>query len=119
MDDEDDFYAAVARRIREVRAHQGLTQQDVANATGLSRGSIANIEGARQAPSLFTLARLGALLNVGVADLIEGGFDLAELPKVDPVGRRWGELVSATIKVTEAMVRFEQALDAYGEVRRG
>ena len=117
--DEDEFYGDLGQRLRELRKHQDLTQQDLANATGLSRGSIANIERGAQAPGVYTVHLLASLLQVPTADLITGDYDVVNVPPVDPVGRAWGDLVTATIRLTEAMGEFQERIEAYSTAKRG
>lgn len=53
--------AVIQNRIKELRTHRGWTQQQLADAVGVSRQSINSIERARYIPSLFlalTFARV-------------------------------------------------------------
>jgi transcriptional regulator with XRE-family HTH domain len=59
----------LGRRIREERDKRGMTQQALADKTGLSRGFIARLETGRHDPSATTLAKLARALRVDVGDL--------------------------------------------------
>lgn len=67
-----DFYAAVGTRIHAYRKQRGLTQTDLAEAVGLKRSSLCNIEAGRQHPLLHTFAMLAQVLGVSIGDLIPG-----------------------------------------------
>lgn len=47
-----------------IRKANHITQQDIANATGMQRANIARIEGKRYAPTLDVLARYAECLGV-------------------------------------------------------
>jgi len=65
-----DLYQMVGRSIAAARRAREWSQSDLARATGLSRGSIANIErGAQQAP-LGTIWVIGTALEVEPRSLI-------------------------------------------------
>ncbi|MEV5846171.1 helix-turn-helix transcriptional regulator [Streptomyces sp. NPDC051985] len=68
--EEKAFNAAVGRLIREARTRIGLTQELLGRRAGLSRGSITNIESGTQAPPLYRLVRIAAVLNVQPTDLL-------------------------------------------------
>ncbi|MFJ9154301.1 helix-turn-helix domain-containing protein [Streptomyces sp. NPDC102270] len=68
--EEKAFNAAVGRLIRETRTRAGLTQELLGRRSGLSRGSITNIEAGTQAPPLYRLVRIAAVLNVQPAELL-------------------------------------------------
>jgi len=53
--------AAVARQAREV---QGLTQEEVSELMGISRGQYVAIENRRYMPTLMTLGRMSVVLGV-------------------------------------------------------
>ena len=70
----NDFGEALQRhvglRIRELRANRGLTQLRLAERSGISRPSVANVEAGRQNVSLRQLCALAAALGVGVNELL-------------------------------------------------
>ncbi len=83
-DAERDFNAEIGRRVRGARARARLTQELLARKTGLTRGSITNIESGAQAPPPYRLVRLAAALGVKPADLLPGLEEpghVAELPE--------------------------------------
>jgi transcriptional regulator with XRE-family HTH domain len=62
----------VGARVRELRADRGLTQLRLAERSGISRPSIANVEAGRQNVSLRQLCALASALGVEVGDLVAG-----------------------------------------------
>lgn len=62
----------VGERVRALRADRGLTQLRLAEQSGISRPSIANLEAGRQNVSLRQLCALALALGVGVEDLVAG-----------------------------------------------
>lgn len=68
--EEKAFTTAVGQLIRKTRIRAGLTQELLGRRAGLSRGSITNIEAGTQAPPLYRLVRIAAVLNVAPADLL-------------------------------------------------
>jgi len=62
----------VGERVRELRAARGLTQVRLAQQSGISRPSIANVEAGRQNVSLRQLCALATALGVAVEDLVAG-----------------------------------------------
>lgn len=66
-------------RIRHLRIRAGLRQAQVAEMVGLSRGSITNIEGDRQEPTVATLVTLSGLFGVSVGALV-GTEPLPDVP---------------------------------------
>ena len=77
----DTLAATIGDRIRRARTAADLTQQQVADVSGLSRSSVANVEVGRQLPPVDTLAAVAAFLKTTVA---EAAVVLAEL--LDDVG---------------------------------
>ena len=69
LEENRDFYAAVGQRIAKLRTGR-LTQEALANRTGLTRTSIINIEKGRQQILLHTLMDISRALQVPVGDLI-------------------------------------------------
>ena len=72
---------ATIRTLREVR---GLTQDQLAQASGLSRAYLANIEAGRKKVFLRSVARIAAALHVPQIAII------AEMPAVDDPTRLGG-----------------------------
>lgn len=60
----------IAGRVRARRKKRGLTQQQLADLTGIRRPNIARLEGGAHAASLETLERLAAALETTVVDLV-------------------------------------------------
>lgn len=71
-DVERSFNAEIGRRVRVARARAKLTQELLARKTGLTRGSITNIESGAQAPPPYRLVRLASALGVEPAELLPG-----------------------------------------------
>jgi len=74
---EEYFPAKVARRMVEgesplkaFRTYRGLTQQALADATGVSKTTICELETGRKQGSVKTLARIAKALGVDIDDLI-------------------------------------------------
>lgn len=64
--------AVIAQRLRDYRLQLGLSVTQLATSSGLSKGMLSKIENAQAAPSLGTLARLSAALNVPVTAFFRG-----------------------------------------------
>lgn len=60
----------LGRKIRDLRLRRGLTVQQLAAASGLSKGFISQVENGRTSPSLATLKDLAAALKTSVAYLV-------------------------------------------------
>jgi transcriptional regulator with XRE-family HTH domain len=61
--------AAIGRQVRKLRLRLGVTVADLARQSGLSTGMLSKIENGVTSPSLDTLQRLAAALNVPVTVL--------------------------------------------------
>ncbi|MBD2487769.1 helix-turn-helix domain-containing protein [Aulosira sp. FACHB-615] len=59
------------RRLRQIRRLKNLTQQQLAEATGISVEFLSNIERGINAPSFDTLEKLVEVLNVSYVDLFD------------------------------------------------
>jgi transcriptional regulator with XRE-family HTH domain len=68
----DDVAAAVGRNVRALRQQRRMTIDALAAASGVSRGTVIQIETARGNPSIATLCHLASALRVGVASLVDG-----------------------------------------------
>jgi len=60
-----------AQRLRDLRCQRGMTQEDLARATGLSIGFIRAIEQAIHAPSFKSLESIARALNTEVKELFD------------------------------------------------
>lgn len=60
----------LGKKIRDLRLRRGLTVQQLAEATGLSKGFISQVENSRTSPSLATLQDLARALETSVAYLV-------------------------------------------------
>jgi transcriptional regulator with XRE-family HTH domain len=64
------IYVIVGRRIRALREKKRFTQGELAQATGLTRTSITNLEAGMQRPPLETLYRIAKVFEVEIGALI-------------------------------------------------
>lgn len=64
--------ATVGERLAAARAERGLTQADLAEALGVSRPQVANIEAGRSALSVEQLMTAALALSISAADLLPG-----------------------------------------------
>lgn len=62
----------IAERIREYRQQLGLSGSQLADASGLSKGMLSKLENGQVSPSLATLVRLSAALEVPVTAFFRG-----------------------------------------------
>jgi transcriptional regulator with XRE-family HTH domain len=60
----------LGRKIRDLRLRRGLTVQQLAASSGLSKGFISQVENGRTSPSLATLRDLARALKTSVAYLV-------------------------------------------------
>jgi transcriptional regulator with XRE-family HTH domain len=67
---EDEFYGRLGQRIADLRKAAALTQQELADAIGLSRTSITNIESGRQGLQTYTLLLIARHLRVTMHALL-------------------------------------------------
>jgi transcriptional regulator with XRE-family HTH domain len=65
--------AEFGARVRAYRTADGVTQQDLAEAAGLSRSSIANLEAGRQDVTVTTVLAIAHHLGVAPGDLLPAG----------------------------------------------
>lgn len=68
--DERGLKIAMGARIKALRKQQGLTQEDLAAASGRAVEAISNIERGRNFPSMGTLLKIAEALRTTVTELI-------------------------------------------------
>jgi transcriptional regulator with XRE-family HTH domain/mannose-6-phosphate isomerase-like protein (cupin superfamily) len=71
MDDVEALARAVARNVAALRRRRGITLDELAARSGVSKGMAVQVEQARTNPSIGTLVRLANGLGVSVADLVQ------------------------------------------------
>ncbi|MBP2703262.1 helix-turn-helix transcriptional regulator [Microbispora sp. RL4-1S] len=71
MPDPAMINAAIAANVRGQRAHRGMTLDELAARSSVSRGMLVQIEQGRTNPSVNTLTRIADALGVTVARLVE------------------------------------------------
>jgi len=62
----------IAQRVREYRNHLGLTVEQLAERSGISKGMLSKIENAQASPSLGTLVKLAGAIAVPLTSLFRG-----------------------------------------------
>jgi transcriptional regulator with XRE-family HTH domain len=62
--------AAVAEHVRELRTARGWSLDELAGRSGVSKGMVVQVEGARTNPSIGTLCRLADAFGVTIAELL-------------------------------------------------
>jgi transcriptional regulator with XRE-family HTH domain len=72
------IYAIIARQLRIRRLQAGLTIEDLADAAGISVSFLAYLETNKKKPSLATIAKIAAALDVHVSEL----FDEKTVPNI-------------------------------------
>jgi transcriptional regulator with XRE-family HTH domain len=80
--DEGLLYRAVGARLRERRVALGMTQAELAQASGILRTSITNIEAGRQKAPLHVLYSICSALNVVTAAILPANADVLPLTEV-------------------------------------
>lgn len=65
-------YKAMAKRMSKIRKEKGMTQAQLAEKAGLTNNYISNIETQHSIPSLETLVKICAALEVTPNDLLIG-----------------------------------------------
>lgn len=69
---ESALNSVIAQRVREYRQQLGLTVAQLAESSGISKGMLSKIENGQASPSLGTIARVAAAINVPVTSLFRG-----------------------------------------------
>lgn len=61
----------LTNRLRELRQDAGLTQQDLADAAGITRQTVIAIEGGKYSPSLEVAFLIAEALDAGLEDVFQ------------------------------------------------
>ncbi|WP_432979128.1 helix-turn-helix domain-containing protein [Dactylosporangium sp. CA-233914] len=70
-DRERDAQAAIARQVKSLRRGRGWSLDELASRSGVSKGMLVQIEGARTNPSIGTLCRVAESFGVSLGRLLE------------------------------------------------
>ncbi len=112
-------YAPLAKRIKELRQVADFTQQDLSQASGLSRSYISRLEmGDIALPSRDKVRALAAALDATLDDLLQAaGFldnltDVSDLPDIKAyLRRKYGICTPQVLQAIETIVTSVQALE--------
>lgn len=101
VDGKADFDRALGERIREARERVGVKQEQLAQAVGLSRTSITNIERGRQGVQAYLLVRIAEILGQPAAELLPilrpGPSIPDKVKELEPSKRAWAERVMRSV----------------------
>ena len=68
----DRTLVALAKRIKELRLDKGISQEELAHRSGLSRTGMGFLETGKRWPRLDTLMKVADGLNISVDELLKG-----------------------------------------------
>src|SRR5260370_19636641 len=106
----------IAANLRRLREQHGLTQQELAEAAGLSRVAYRNIETRKSVPRADTLHALATVLGVGIEALV------SPVPHLQYVRfrsrRRLNSREQVLAEVARVLVDFNQLEEMLGERKR-
>jgi transcriptional regulator with XRE-family HTH domain len=104
--EDEPLYAEIGIRVQGIRQANGLRQEDVAAAAGVTRSSIANLEAGRQSMPLGKLSLIAEYLGVTLSMLMPGapleGRALELREKYDAVAAARAALAAATADLEAA-----------------
>jgi transcriptional regulator with XRE-family HTH domain len=109
----DERQRRLAARLQSAREYLGLSQQFVAEHTGISRVAISAIENGRRKVEALELEALASLYKYPVTYFLDGA--LEEPASVRALAR---EATSLTERDREEVLRFAQFLKSYGRSRQ-
>ena len=98
--------STIGARVKERRKVLGITQERLAELSGLSTNFIATIEIGQKTPSLETLAKLSRALGVEACDLLRTEPDAGEISISEYVENSLEGLQQSDVEFTQALLRF-------------
>lgn len=104
----------LADRLREAREYLGLSQEFVAQQTGISRAAISTIENGKRKVEAMELTALASLYKYPVTYFLDGA--LEEPASVRAIARA---ATTLTDKDREQVLQFAQFLKVYGQNQPG
>ena len=103
----------IGTRLRQLREHKGMSQGDIEEITGLLRCYISRVENGHTVPSLETLERFAAALDVPLYRLFYTAEDSPSTPNLTP--RRTLEQLAEEGGPNGANARFLLKLKKYAD----
>ena len=88
----------IGKRIALLRKEKGLTQEDLANAMGVSPQAVSKWENDQTCPDISALPKLARLFDVTVDELLEGKQELPAVRVLPPEERR--DIKDMVLRVT-------------------
>lgn len=70
---------SVAKNISSLRRLAGMSQQQLADALGVTRSAVSYYESGRISPKMAMLEKIAALFDVSVAELVYDGVEVFEI----------------------------------------
>lgn len=110
VSDRDEQQMRLVERLREVREYLGLSQEFVANRTGIPRPAISAIENGKRRVEALELNALAALYKYPVTYFLDGAME--EPAAVRAIAR---EAAVLTDRDREEVLHFAQFLKSYGQ----
>ncbi len=105
----------IGTRLRQLREQKHMSQGDVENRTGLLRCYISRVENGHTVPSLETLERFAAVLDVPLYMLFYSGEEAPPTPSLTPrktleeiAGDNGGADAQFLLKLTHALTRLAE-----------
>ena len=80
----NDNQLSIGRNIRAIRLRLTMTQQQLADACGLSKGMISKVENGAVVPALATLTKIAHAMRVKVSELIESDAQSSSTVTINP-----------------------------------
>ena len=74
-------------KLKEIRKTRGLTLDQLADLSGLSKAFLSQLETGKRMPSADTLGVLAETFAVSITDLIDGEGDSREIVRLDELAR--------------------------------
>lgn len=105
--EEDSLYKEVGEKVRAMRVSRGISQEALAEAAGIGRTSITNLERGRQRLLLHTLYRIAARLDVSPAEFMPDLSVVTGEGAINSTGEQLSPSVKASIEEMKAIVKGE------------
>lgn len=92
---------SIAARLKQARKSKGFTQDDLANALGVSRGVISNIEYEKAEPKLIVIRGICDTLKINEEWLLTGEGDMESVPDLQRSARILSDIYNSAKELSE------------------